>query len=1033
MNTRYDYAYAPPGVVYAVPISPGTPYFVPGAQYSPLPPSPAESTSNGLYPGYPPRPHHHHYHHHHPPPISLQNGNAYMPLRTNPPVNYQRDSNGWFVPSHPMPPPSAPAPNHTSTPQHPPGLAIPSRAPSNTTEDPPAPVALSENSQIDDFWKGRLAPPPGYRSRPLLIPRRELPSVKKDSPDKKKSDPLKELATPTSLLGKSPDKKPTTSPTVSPKSLKKNIKSDEKTDNPKKDFQFDTYADSFVPQYLFNIQKQIHPLKPLPPLPVFPSVKYLQSFLIPRLIDESLKPDRLALLHAPPISKDEKASILAKHSYHAHWVEILRWELDAIALKKENIVLWKVNPKVETWKDSEFILSVPGIRENHPYLEIGDLVHLREVIETEKRGSNRALEGRVIALRKREGLVHISSLPLKEHAQAFAPLTLDNIKTENGYVVFGPEDHFPFVFNVSFMTNARPLCVMEAAVSDVAKILNIEGPGINLARQWLFPVPEDFVPAPSVLPRHADISESQWIDTGLNKEQRMAVSSVALHQSPIPHLISGPPGTGKTRTVVETVLQIFHRQPEACILLCAPSDPATDTLVLRLQRHLLQHEMFRLNNPNRTFAEVPDIIKPYCYVEDDKFALPPWKKLMQYRVVVCCCLDAGTLAGAQCTNVKLMELEEDVTSSLHPYRKHKYVVQPHWTHLLIDEAAQGSEPELLIPISVVLPKPYDTEAAGKVFMPQLGLCGDINQLGPIIASEEARSAEFEVSLLERLFERTLYAQYEQTICAHEEVGKRPPPYTTLVKNYRSHPVILMPPSAIFYNDSLQPFASIGTLSWSGLANPKLPLKFIGTDSVEKSTDEKASWYNPGQINIVVDVIKSLLDNPRNSDPPLRPSEIGVMAPWRKQVWTLRKRLRNEGLSAVDVGTVEDYQGRENRVVIISCVRSSPRFLEEDHKKGMGLIFERKRMNVAITRAKELLIVIGNGALLQRDPYWKSFLQFSLRNGLYEGPELSLEMDGNYISRLESKLIQSAIDSSELDPEQQGLLLAGGVAREILRE
>lgn len=114
----------------------------------------------------------------------------------------------------------------------------------------------------------------------------------------------------------------------------------------------------------------------------------------------------------------------------------------------------------------------------------------------------------------------------------------------------------------------------------------------------------------------------------------------------------------------------------------------------------------------------------------------------------------------------------------------------------------------------------------------------------------------------------------------------------------------MPPSAIFYNDSLQPFASIGTLSWSGLANPKLPLKFIGTDSVEKSTDEKASWYNPGQINIVVDVIKSLLDNPRNSDPPLRPSEIGVMAPWRKQVWTLRKRLRNEGLSAVDVGTVE---------------------------------------------------------------------------------------------------------------------------------
>jgi superfamily I DNA and/or RNA helicase len=66
------------------------------------------------------------------------------------------------------------------------------------------------------------------------------------------------------------------------------------------------------------------------------------------------------------------------------------------------------------------------------------------------------------------------------------------------------------------------------------------------------------------------------------------------------------------RTVVEAVLQIFRVQPEACILLCAPSNPATDTLVLRLQQHLLQHEMLRLNDPNRTFAEVSDSIKPYC-------------------------------------------------------------------------------------------------------------------------------------------------------------------------------------------------------------------------------------------------------------------------------------------------------------------------------------------------------------------------------------------------------------------------------------
>lgn len=302
-------------------------------------------------------------------------------------------------------------------------------------------------------------------------------------------------------------------------------------------------------------------------------------------------------------------------------------------------------------------------------------------------------------------------------------------------------------------------------------------------------------------------------------------------------------------------------------------------------------------------------------------------------------------------------------------------------------------------------------------------------VGPIVASDEARSAELEVSLLERLFERPLYSTY----VPESPLVHRPLPYTKLVKNYRSHPAILMPPSAIFYNDTLQPCARNGKISWTGLPNPRLPLKFIGTEALEKSTDEKASWFNPGQINIIVAIIKSLLEDPRASDPPLRPGDISVMAPWRKQVWVTRKRLRNEGFSAVDVGTVEDYQGRESRVVIISCVRSSPRFLEEDHKKGLGLMFERKRMNVAITRAKELMVVVGNGALLQRDPYWKSFLQFALRNGLYQGPELSLEMDGNYVSRLESKLAQLGKETKDLDPEAQGLLLAGGVAREVLRE
>lgn len=126
--------------------------------------------------------------------------------------------------------------------------------------------------------------------------------------------------------------------------------------------------------------------------------------------------------------------------------------------------------------------------------------------------------------------------------------------------------------------------------------------------------------------------------------------------------------------------------------------------------------------------------------------------------------------------------------------------------------------------------------------------------------------------------------------------------------------------------------------------------------------QRASWFNDGEISKVVDTITSLLAEGETSTPPLQAADIGVMAPWRGQVWKIRESLRKKSLSRVDVGTVEvsrpfnrcippltlllhlcqDFQGRESRVIIISCVRSRARFLKEDATKGLGLVFERKR-------------------------------------------------------------------------------------------
>jgi len=111
------------------------------------------------------------------------------------------------------------------------------------------------------------------------------------------------------------------------------------------------------------------------------------------------------LLSLPPISANTKALPLEAATYRDHWVDVLRWELDAITQKKEEIVLWQLGVKVVSWKDAEFALEVPGIRENHPYLEIGDLVHMREVLVDGKRA---AREARVVALKKRGGQVRKS-------------------------------------------------------------------------------------------------------------------------------------------------------------------------------------------------------------------------------------------------------------------------------------------------------------------------------------------------------------------------------------------------------------------------------------------------------------------------------------------------------------------------------------------------------------------------------------------------------------------------------------------------
>lgn len=198
--------------------------------------------------------------------------------------------------------------------------------------------------------------------------------------------------------------------------------------------------------------------------------------------------------------------------------------------------------------------------------------------------------------------------------------------------------------------------------------------------------------------------------------------------------------------------------------------------------------------------------------------------------------------------------------------------------------------------------------------------------------------------------------------------------------------MLAVPSALFYNDTLIPEArnTDSLQDWEGWEGDRgFPIKMIFNAGKDESHEEGVSYYNMDEVHLAANTVLSLLNanswgkNTRAS--PLKPEEICVMSPYREQVKRLRKNFRTQGLRHVNVGPVEAFQGSEHRVVIICTTRARERFLKADAEKRAGLIGEHRLLNVAITRAKEGLITIGNPWILERDPVWRQWMEFCWRH------------------------------------------------------
>lgn len=509
-------------------------------------------------------------------------------------------------------------------------------------------------------------------------------------------------------------------------------------------------------------------------------------------------------------------------------------------------------------------------------------------------------------------------------------------------------------------------------------------------------------------------------DPVLNYEQLRAITTVVRRNyGQVPYLVTGPPGTGKTKTVVELALQLLAHNRKARLLICAPSDSAADTLALRLSKHLSPVTLLRLNSPSRSFPEVPISLMPFCHVGDRYFALPPFAELMKKRIVVACVRDAGILREVRVTNQDLFALEQNLYAALHPY---DHPIQPplHWDALIMDEAGQATEPEAHLPLLVIAPPNDMKPGEGPLFV----MVGDQNQLGPRTMS---KLGAIQTSLFERLLARPLYrnhplARLKQTGGHIPRLTKAMlplirPPFTDLIRNYRSHAAIIAIPSSLFYNDTLEPAAQLSKslMTWPGFQGRDMPIQFRDNRSRDEVEQDGGGWYNIEEANTAVAIAKSFL-----ALGAIQPQDICIMSPFQAQVRVLRNTARAVALGAINIGPLEAYQGLEFRLVILCTTRTRDRFIDQDLARGQGVIHDSRRFNVALTRAMEALVVIGNPEVLSLDENWVAYLAFCKRNSCWEGEvewEQPKQRSGKVrLSRLEKQIHARRVLDEEMEKD-----------------
>ncbi len=446
----------------------------------------------------------------------------------------------------------------------------------------------------------------------------------------------------------------------------------------------------------------------------------------------------------------------------------------------------------------------------------------------------------------------------------------------------------------------------------------------------------------------------------LNKTQEQAVNEVLWAKDV--EVVHGPPGTGKTTTLVEAIYETLHRETQ--VLVCAQSNMAVDWISEKLVDHGVP--VLRIGNPSR----VNDKMLSFTY--ERKFeSHPDYPELWSIRKTIRQIKEnrkRGDNVHQKIARLRdrATEIEMAINAQLFDEARvvactlvgsaNKLLVRHKFSTLFIDEAAQALEPACWIA----------TRRASRVI-----LAGDHQQLPPTIKCYEAMKQGLGKTLMERIVEN------------------QPDAVTLLKVQYRMNDSIMKFSSDWFYHGEVE---SDGSVKHRSVLDYEHPIEWIDGNEMlqqvnqELKEEEKLDidfaeqfiGENHGRINKAeAELVLSTLNNYINKIGQERflaeRLDVGIISPYKVQTQYLRQQIRKRAefrpfRQVISVNTVDGFQGQERDIIMISLVRSND-------NGQIGFLSDLRRMNVAMTRARMKLIIFGDKSTLQHHAFYRKLIQY----------------------------------------------------------